>query len=309
MPRAMRGNPGLLYEIQLLVGFLAMVGGLRLLIRGLRSYLRAGSLSSIGTSQIASISAGLVRLTGVIDAPITIQSFYGFPCIYYRAEPDNEAKRSGDVSDVVEQSIEFDVRDESGRIHVFPRNAQWDVRMDELQPEARLTDGDRVTLVGTAVPFAQINDPADTDWLESDDPVVARDVAAAAAAGELDPDPRQRVGNLGIPGFALGRPERAPGLDPEVPPQALFPSTPTDTAPTIRSAAGVASDTPAATFSPSPETLVIASQPGAQLLIAEGDPSTAAAAGQSEFMTGLVGAVLAISGAVLLALTLEGWLV
>src|SRR5207237_3900844 len=130
---------------------------LQLLFRGLRSYLRGGSLSSIGTSRVASLSAGLVRVTGRVEAPLTIQSYYGFPCVYYRAEPQ---KREGEIGDEAtgtgERSIGFDVRDDSGRIHVLPHSAHWDVRMRDIQPEARLEDGDRVTIVGSAVPFGQL---------------------------------------------------------------------------------------------------------------------------------------------------------
>jgi hypothetical protein len=316
MPPIMTVSPELLRQLQLVVASLAVVGGLQLLFRGLRSYLRGGSLSSVGTSSIASLSAGLVRVTGTVEAPITMQSYYGFPCVYYRAEPQKEEGRTEDeTSETVERSIEFDVRDESGRIHVLPHGAQWDVRVRDLQPEARIEDGDRVTVVGSAVPFGQIQDPGSAEWLALDDPVIAADLEAARAAGELEPDPRLRYGNLGIPGFALGRPESAPKLDPGVPAPAVYPrasATPGETAPeqrATRPAAGVLQGGPlAASFAPSPETLILAAVPGSDLLIAEGDPVSAASLDQWEFLAGLVGAVLAIGGAVLFALTIEGWL-
>jgi hypothetical protein len=314
MPPIMTVNPGLLREVQLVAAALALIGGLQLLIRGLRSYLRGGNLSSMGTSQIASLSAGLVRVTGTIEAPITIQSYYGFPCVYYRAEPRREDGQSDDESDTVERSIEFDVRDDSGRIHVMPHAAQWDVRMRDMQPEARLEDGDRVTVVGSAVPFGQLQDPAFTEWLALDDPVVAADLEAARASGELEPDPSRRYGNLGIPGFAIGRPESAPTLDPGVPTPTVYqhasvPTRANGLEQEARPAAGVADgEAAAASFAPTPETLVLAAVPGSDLLIAEGDPESAASMDQWEFLAGLAGAVLAIGGAVVLALTIEGWL-
>jgi hypothetical protein len=315
MPRIMTVSPQLLRELQLVVAALALLGGLQLLFRGLRSYLRGGDLSSVGTSQIATLSAGLVRVTGTIAAPITIQSYYGFPCVYYRAEARKEdGQADDDSSATIERSIEFDVRDHSGRIHVMPHAAQWDVRMRDMQPEARLEDGDRVTVVGSAVPFGQLQDPGSADWLTLDDPVIAADLEAARAAGELEPDPRRRYGNLGIPGFALGRPESAPTLDPGVPTPALYQhaSAPQEAGgpeQAARPAAGIAAgEAPAASFSPTPETLVLAAVPGSDLLIAEGDPASATSLDQWEFLAGLAGAVLAIGGAVLLALTLEGWL-
>ena len=141
MPPIMHVSPGLLRELQLLVAVAAVAGGLGLLLRGLRSYLRGGDLVSIGTSSIATLGAGLVRVTGTIEAPITITSYYGFPCVYYRAEPQKKDEADAERSQTVERSIEFDVRDDSGRMHVMPRAAQWDVRMRDLQPEARLEDG------------------------------------------------------------------------------------------------------------------------------------------------------------------------
>jgi hypothetical protein len=314
MPPIMTVNPGLLREVQLVAAALALIGGLQLLIRGLRSYLRGGNLSSMGTSQIASLSAGLVRVTGTIEAPITIQSYYGFPCVYYRAEPRREDGQSDDESDTVERSIEFDVRDDSGRIHVMPHAAQWDVRMRDMQPEARLEDGDSVTVVGSAVPFGQLQDPASAEWLALDDPVVAADLEAARASGELEPDPSRRYGNLGIPGFAIGRPESAPALDPGVPTPTIYQHASVPTGANgleqeARPAAGVADgEAAAASFAPTPETLVLAAVPGSDLLIAEGDPESAASMDQWEFLAGLAGAVLAIGGAVVLALTIEGWL-
>jgi len=311
----MTASPQLLREVQLVVAALALLGGLQLLFRGLRSYLRGGDLSSVGTSRIATLSAGLVRVTGTIEAAITIQSYYGFPCVYYRAEPRKEHPQSGeDSSATIERSIEFDVRDDSGRIHVMPHAAQWDVRMRDMQPEARLEDGDRVTVVGSALPFGQLQDPGSADWLTPDDPVIAADLEAARAAGELEPDPSRRYGNLGIPGFALGRPESPPTLDPGVPTPAVYQHAPAPQEasrpePAARPAAGIAAEeAPAASFAPTPETLVLAAVPGSDLLIAEGDPASAASLDQWEFLAGLAGAVLAIGGAVLLALTVEGWL-
>ena len=186
--------------------------------------------------------------------------------------------------------------------------------MRDMQPEARLEDGDRVTVVGSAVPFGQLQDPGSADWLTLDDPVIAADLEAARAAGQLEPDPGRRYGNLGIPGFALGHPESPPTLDPGVPPPRLYQhvsSSPRTTEPeqAARPAARVAPrEAAAASFAPTPETLILAAVPGSDLLIAEGDPEGAVELDQWEFLAGLAGAVLAIGGAVLLALTVEGWL-
>ena len=111
----------------------------------------------------------------------------------------------------------------------------------------------------------------------------------------------------------LGRPESAPTLDPGVPTPAVYqhasvPPEASGPQQGARPAAGIAAGAPAASFAPTPETRVLAAVPGSDLLIAEGDPASAASLDQWEFLAGLAGAVLAIGGAVLLALTLEGWL-
>lgn len=173
-----------------------------------------------------------------------------------------------------ERAVGFRVRDETGSIRVFPRDARFDVpdvfserrgTFDEppiglnlrdgpvyaastdldreaavarlltvrggndrgftqatdnlgLPPggsrhyaEARLEPGDRVTVVGTAVPFVHLPDPAGHDMLDRfgdarvgmDDPEVAAFIAEARAVGTLL-TPGDAWGNAAIPGFGIG---------------------------------------------------------------------------------------------------------
>ena len=89
--------------------------------------------------------------------------------------------------------------------------------------EARLEPGDLVTIVGTALPFGHLRDPDGADRLDRfgdpfvalDDPILAAEIAAARAAGTLL-TPEEAWGNAGIEGFGIGRPVRAPELDPRV---------------------------------------------------------------------------------------------
>ncbi|HEX7223149.1 MAG TPA: hypothetical protein VF231_07850, partial [Candidatus Limnocylindrales bacterium] len=78
--------------------------------------------------------------------------------------------------------------------------------------EARLEPGQVVTVVGRALPFDQLTDPAGADELAADtmvdDPEVAANVAAARAAGLLHDNPADAWGNAAIPGFGIGRPVR-----------------------------------------------------------------------------------------------------
>src|ERR1044072_9747261 len=59
-------------------------------------------------------------------------------------------------------------------------------------------------------------------------------------------------------------------------------------------------------FEIEPETLLLASAPGAPLLIAYGVPSAAAERRQARFLLGLLGAILAIASAMALAMIVQG---
>jgi len=164
--------------------------------------------------------------------------------------------------------------------------------------EARLEPGDIVTVLGAARPFTRLEDPSGADRLDRyddpltglQDPTVAAEVAEARAAGELL-TPEQAWGNAAIEGFGIGRPVRAPDLDPGAHPETL--ATP-DEAARIEH-----------TFDIGPDDLVLASAPDVSLLIATGSPTEAVARAQDRFLLGLLGALLAIgsamAGAVILA--------
>ncbi len=275
-----------------MLALLGLVGGLALLGRGLRAYRRAGNVAGIGTSRIATLAAGEIRLVGVIEADVLtlVSPLQSVPCVYYRSRirvPD-------DVRTIFdeERAVGFRLRDASGAIRVFSRGARWDapLRFDATsdrsgddppglnvnpgastrpavedrdaaiaalltvrQPadspgegpggesglfsasegawglapaapprrdyeERRLEPGDTVTVVGSALPFGDLDDPATADrfdpTLALDDPEVAMNLAEARAAGILAATPEDAWGNAAIPGFAIGRPARAPALDP-----------------------------------------------------------------------------------------------
>jgi hypothetical protein len=158
--------------------------------------------------------------------------------------------------------------------------------------EARIDPGDVVTIVGRALPFGDLADPAaanvlDGSMVAADDPEVAADLAAARAQGRLEMSPADAWGNAAIEGFGIGRPVRAPELDP-----AATPPPPPDPALAARAAAA---------FEIPPESLVLASTPEAPLLVSLGAPSTIVARERARFVAGLLGAALAIGCAVALA--------
>jgi hypothetical protein len=350
------------------VAFLAgagVLGGLWLLARGMRGYATATQLGDTATSRIATLAAGEVQVSGVIEpAELTlISALQSAPCVYYRST----IGPAGEYPEVAhefeeERAVGFRIRDPSGDLRIFPRGARWDaptryndatglmgdeppglafrsgpaVSTAELDRaaaiaalttmptrpdfdplailggisdrygrgsgqrrhyrEERLEPGDAVTVVGRALPFGDLADPAEADIAEgslsADDPEVSGDIAEAREAGLLAESPEEAWGNAAIPGFGIGRPTRAPELDPAADRSALA---------TADEAARAASR-----FAIAPETLVLASTPDTPLLIASGVPQVAIGRQQQRFIVGLLGAILAIGSAMVLALMIAG---
>ncbi len=337
-----------------------IVAGLGLLARGLGGYRTATRIADIGTSTVASMAAGEVRVVGVIEpSEVTLISpLQSRPCVYYRATidtGDDGPDLRADFQD--ERAVGFTVRDATGSVRIFPRGARWDApaSFDEttgsfgdepsgldlrlggatavaepdretatadllaLRPthgegahplvrghgsggrrhyrEARLAPGDAVTVVGLALPFSDLADPAEADIaigaaLDANDPEVAADLAKARATGTLADDPAEAWGNAAIPGFGIGKPVRSPTLDPAA--HALPLAAAQDAARYER------------TFRIAPETLIIASAPDVRLLIVHGVPGAAADRHRDQFIIGLLGAVLAIASAMTGAIMLGG---
>jgi hypothetical protein len=158
--------------------------------------------------------------------------------------------------------------------------------------EARIDAGDVVTVVGRAMPFGDLADPAaanllDDSVLDDDDPEVAGDLAEARAAGLLAGSAEEAWGNAAIEGFGIGQPVRPAELDPAANP---LPSGDPSLAARVRDA-----------FEIAPESLVLASSREAPLLVSLGAPREIVAREQGRFITGLLGAVVAIGSAVGLA--------
>lgn len=350
-------SPGFVFAI-------ALVGvaiGLVMLVRGFVGYRMAAHIGDTATSRIATLAAGEVRVTGVIDlAGLELVSLLqSMPCVYFRSTIESEDDTSsfglGAGDGILEErSVGFEVRDDTGAIRVFPRGARieapvrlgddgtltgeeppglrWRVggafdvvetnrddavaalltvrdpgpgptpldgigagrRGRRTYRETRLEPGDQVTIVGRAVPFSDIDDPAGADVgggmdpaTSGGDPEVAADVEAARAAGTLLTDPEAAWGNAAIPGFGIGRPVRPAAIDPAADPLPL--GTPEAAAQAER------------TFSISPEALVLAAAEDAPLLITYGSPEAAAGRERGRFVVGLLGALLAIASAVVAA--------
>jgi hypothetical protein len=164
--------------------------------------------------------------------------------------------------------------------------------------EARLEPGDAITVVGRALPFGDLADPAGADVgtgadaVDGSDPEVAADLATARASGSLATDPEDAWGNAAIPGFGIGRPVRTAEIDPAANPLPL--AGPDESARIER------------TFEIDPETLVVAASDEVPLLVAYGTPDAASGRQQDRFLLGLVGAVVSVVSAMVFAVMLGG---
>ena len=355
------------------LALLGLVGGLVLLARGLRAYRRAGHVAGIGTSRIATLAAGEIRLVGAVEADVLtlVSPLQSVPCIYYRARI---REGSGDETRTVfgeERAVGFRLRDASGSIRVLPNGARWDAplrfdaasdwsgadppgldinpgaayRRAELDREAqiaalltvrppadsaaemsgepslfaatlggvgaggprprhneerRLVPGETVKILGSALPFGDLEVAgaggrgagAAGDLGALDDPEVAMNLAAAREVGILRSTAEEAWGNAAIPGFGIGRPARAPELDPGA-------DRPDLASPAESAAAETRFEIPAG-------ELVVAAAPDRPLAILAGTPGEARQREEATVLLGLVGAAVAIVGATTLALTLSG---
>jgi hypothetical protein len=224
----------------LALSLLGIGGGILLLVRGFAGYRSAARVGDTATSRIATLAAGEVRVTGVIEpAEVTVTSpIQGIPCVWYRArvssgrdEPDFEEERA----------VGFRLRDASGSIRVFPRGARIDApdRLDESDsllgerpigvtwPSAvapgMTIAGDReaqiAALLTVRAPDPVLDDgPADTRRrryiearLEPGDLVTV--VGTALPFGHLDdPDGSDRLDRHGDPLAGLDDPEVAASI-------------------------------------------------------------------------------------------------
>ena len=104
-----------------------IVGGLALLGRGMRGHGLASRIADTSTSAIASIAAGEARVSGVVEAAeVTLVSrLQSVPCVYYRAVVDEDRDgTTGRGGLVEERAVGFRVRDDTGELRVFPRDAR-----------------------------------------------------------------------------------------------------------------------------------------------------------------------------------------
>lgn len=321
--------------------------GLGALWRGLRAQRRGARVEGLATSRIATLAAGEVSVSGTVEtAGVTLISpILARECIYYDAKI-RAANDENETSWSDTRAVGFFVRDPSGSIRVLPRAARWDVPLDvddssgltrpmggapdapgalpltetfsglailaaasekapQRMTEAVLEPGDPVTVVGYALPYRDLADPASADAfmaVDAADAEVAGDIAEARAVGLLEGSAAEAWGNAAIPGFGIGEPTRPPELDLAA---AQTTASARTTAPGDTTASGTL---PASQFEIPEDALVLVSTAEVSLFIAGGVPRDVATRSSDAFLLGLLGAVLAIGSAIVLALSLAGWI-
>ncbi len=105
-----------------------MAGGIVVLWRGLMGHRSGALVEGLSTSRIATLAAGEVRVTGVVEtAEVLLRSpLQDRECVWYRSRVETSGRN--DVTTFKEErGIGFRVRDASGSIRVFPRDARLDV--------------------------------------------------------------------------------------------------------------------------------------------------------------------------------------
>ncbi len=162
--------------------------------------------------------------------------------------------------------------------------------------EARLEPGEVVTIVGAARPYRDLEAELATS-LTADDPELEADLEAARAEGHMAATPEEAWGNAAIPGFGIGHPTRAPELDPDA-------DRPSTLSATEAEAAEARAE---ARFVIGPDELVVGQPEGdGQLVVYPGTPVEAVDRERDTLLVGLLGAILAIGAAMLMAAQLSG---
>jgi hypothetical protein len=141
----------------LLLAGVGVVAGLVLLVRGMLGYQAAARISDTATSTITSLAIGDVRVSGTVEPGelALVSPLRSTPCVYYRSRVLERANRSTRTILREERAVGFRVRDATGTVRVFPRDARFDVParyhegtglMGEQPPGLRFRVGAAVSL-------------------------------------------------------------------------------------------------------------------------------------------------------------------
>ena len=147
--------------------------------------------------------------------------------------------------------------------------------------EARLEPGHVVTVLGQALPWADVREVLHTwDPSSNIEATIAEDVATAREMGILAASPEEAWGNAAIPGFGIGQPT----LQPDLHPQAHRPEP----------LGEEAHDEALARYDIPDEELVLSRGQRGELAIYAGAPRTATMHHDFAFVLGVLGAIMAV---------------
>jgi hypothetical protein len=325
-----------------------IAGGLVLMVRGMNDYRSSLRVADISTSSIASIAAGEVRISGIIEMAETtlVSPFERVPCVYFRTTVDDgRDPLPGGHALTDERLIGFRVRDATGSIRVFPHGARVDA--PEKPPSfGGSPEADPSLAVGSQgdpiAGDAAMTDPEPDAWtlapgvdgskryrefrLEIGDPVtiVGRALpfsdlpdptAANAGSGSDalldDPEIAADMAAATATGTLAAEPSSAWG-NAAIPGFGIGHPVSTPVIDPAAHSLPIATATEAAKaeqrFVIAPDTLVLASSAEVPLLVAYGSPGQVVRRSQARFFIGLLGAIVAIASATALAVILGGGL-
>ena len=106
-----------------------VVAGLALLVRGLGGYRQASQIADTAASRIASMAVGEVLVSGTVEAAEVslVSPLQSMACVFYRSRIDESDGDGMSTAFREERAVGFRIRDDSGTVRVFPRDARFDV--------------------------------------------------------------------------------------------------------------------------------------------------------------------------------------
>jgi hypothetical protein len=205
----------------------ALIAGPWLFWKGFRTLRKRRLITNTPTARIRSMAMGLVEINGAVEPRSTvIAPFSGKPCAYWEVDIASRHRRGWTIVHRKSSGNPFFLRDQTGLALVYPRGAEVKVHggteesyvglglpdcyadyvkahmtgfsrinlIGQLRfRERMLEEGERVYVLGTAVPRAQSHDVAEGELMlatGTDDAVASRlrtldrDVAAVVRRGE-----------------------------------------------------------------------------------------------------------------------------
>lgn len=182
---------------------LSLLGGPALFWGGFKDMKRRRLMQDTPTARIRSMAMGLVEVNGTVEQRSTVTApFSNRPCVYWQVEIAMRSGRRHGWTTIHKNSSgnPFFLRDETGLALVYPSGSDCEVahgveettlglslpafyqdymrkngiwmrhvaRLSSLRfRERTISAGERVYVLGTAVPSAQVHTVSEADWLQA----------------------------------------------------------------------------------------------------------------------------------------------